>query len=257
MMDFPTAADGPRYAAARARLQAEADCQALCERFAFGDDADSAVALAELRETEWCYIRMNEALQPLFELLDCCAAGCVLLADLSSLKERARRRLPGVFVPSDDGKALRMDADIAREWQRRRDLMSLLLYTRETPASSVEGPQLPCDSDATSEKPKCLLTTWAEIVNTLGMKPHDRGKIKSLNERYSGPIPTPRKGKQPIVERAALIEWWNRLAITHQTQQNRRDGRQASIEGHDYGRDGTVLPEIHGSVRKRRGKSKT
>jgi hypothetical protein len=102
-------------------------------------------------------------------------------------------------------------------------------------------------------KPRKLLTGWHEITATLEMKHQDREKIKSLNERFEGPIKNKGSGTSPMVYQEELIEWWNHLAVKQQEMANYRDGRKLSAEAqHNYGRDGTAAPEIGGGVNKRR-----
>ena len=98
-----------------------------------------------------------------------------------------------------------------------------------------------------------LLTGWHEITSALDMKYQDRGKIKSLNQRFNGPIKNRGQGTQPIVESSRLLEWWNKLAVEQQELANRQQGATLSGEAqHNYGRTGTVAPEIKGSVKERR-----
>lgn len=102
-------------------------------------------------------------------------------------------------------------------------------------------------------QPAKLLASWREITDALGLKHNEQDKVKSLNKRYNGPIPKPRRGGQPIVEHSKLLEWWNKLAVIQQEMENRDSGERLSVEGqHDYGREGRVVPEIGGSVRKNR-----
>jgi hypothetical protein len=101
--------------------------------------------------------------------------------------------------------------------------------------------------------PRQLLTGWHEIAKVLEVKYQDREKIKSLNARCDGPITNRGKGTQPMVYRDKLLEWWNSMDIRYQELANQREGRKLSTESqYNYGRDGTVAPEIGGGVRKRR-----
>ena len=91
----------------------------------------------------------------------------------------------------------------------------------------------------------------------LKLKREEQVKLKSLNERYNGPIPKPTKGKQPIVRKDLLLEWWNRLAVMEQELASRREGGKLAAEAqYNYGREGRVAPEISGSEKKRRKDSK-
>ena len=89
------------------------------------------------------------------------------------------------------------------------------------------------------------------------MKYADCDKIKSLNERFKGPIVNKGPGTSPMVYRDALIQWWNRLAIQQEELANQREGKRLTAKAqHDYGRDGTAAPEIGGEVKKRRSDRK-
>ncbi len=98
-----------------------------------------------------------------------------------------------------------------------------------------------------------LLTGWREIAEALEMRYGDRQKIKSLNDRFQGPIRCRGKGTQPIVYKDDLLDWWNKMALEHQELVNRQQGMKLSAEDqYDYFREGTVAPEIGGGVKKRR-----
>jgi hypothetical protein len=110
-----------------------------------------------------------------------------------------------------------------------------------------------------AEKPKKLLTNWREITDALGLNHDDQDKVKSLNERFSGPIPKPPQGGQPIVSHDVLVKWWNGLAVQQQEAANQRDGAKLAVESqHAYGkrRPVQVAPEIGGSVKRRRADRK-
>jgi len=108
-------------------------------------------------------------------------------------------------------------------------------------------------ADNSEVRPAVLLTNWREITNALEMKCEEQDKVKSLNERFKGPIPKPRKGSQPVVDKATLLDWWNSLAVRQQELANHRDSKQLIGEiSHAYGRDGKVFPEISGAEKKRR-----
>lgn len=104
-------------------------------------------------------------------------------------------------------------------------------------------------------KPKEYLTSWRAILIALGLKSNDedREKVRNLNTRYAGPIIFSGQGAQPKVEKSKLIEWWNGLAIQWETGYARgRDAKPTIDDQYDYGREGTVAPEISGGVKKRR-----
>lgn len=106
-----------------------------------------------------------------------------------------------------------------------------------------------------NKTPATLLTGWHEITAALKMNYRDRSKVKSLNERFDGPIRNHGQGTQPIVTKDELLSWWDTLAQKQQEMAARRDGKALSAEGqYPYGRDGQVAPEIGGSIKKRRRK---
>lgn len=124
------------------------------------------------------------------------------------------------------------------------------------PAEGGDGPPRR-DQEGT---PRTLLTGWHDITDALDMKYDDRTNIKSLNRRFDGPITNKGKGTRPMVYKDVLFQWWDELATKYEelaTKQeelaNQKLGRTLMAEAqHDYGRDGTVAPEISGSVKKRR-----
>ena len=102
--------------------------------------------------------------------------------------------------------------------------------------------------------PKPLLASWREILVALEMKDNreDKQKVARLNETYNGPIVIPGQGRQPLVDKAKLIEWWNNLAVIAQADNRQRDAQATVGAKYDYGRHGKVVPEISGSVKERR-----
>ena len=81
----------------------------------------------------------------------------------------------------------------------------------------------------------------------------DREKVRSLNNQYAGPIVTPKQGAQPKVDKTKLIEWWNGLETQWTAGYSRgRDAIPTAGVQHNYGREGVVVPEIAGGVKKRR-----
>jgi hypothetical protein len=108
---------------------------------------------------------------------------------------------------------------------------------------------------ASNTPPAQYLTNWREILTALGMKNNavDREKVRALNQQYGGPIVTPRRGAQPKVSKAKLIDWWNGLEAQWTTGGNRACDAAATVASqHAYGRDGTVAPDISGEVKRRR-----
>jgi hypothetical protein len=103
--------------------------------------------------------------------------------------------------------------------------------------------------------PKGILGSWREIVIALCMRYNneEKRKVERLNEAYNGPIMKPGQGKQPIVDKAKLLEWWNNLEKLVESQMDQeRDARLSVQDTHAYGRGGEVVPEISGQVKNRR-----
>jgi hypothetical protein len=100
--------------------------------------------------------------------------------------------------------------------------------------------------------PKKLLTGWQSITATLEMPYNRRDEIKSLNDRFDGPIINNGRGTKPMTYREELLTWWDTLAQKQQELADQRQGERFSTEGHAYGRTETVVPEIAGSIKKRR-----
>ncbi|MBN2292339.1 MAG: hypothetical protein JXM70_07940 [Pirellulales bacterium] len=109
---------------------------------------------------------------------------------------------------------------------------------------------------------KQYLTSWREILIALSLtnNKEDREKVRSLNDKYAGPIVTPKQGAQPKVDRARLIEWWNGLEsqwATGAMGSNRANNTTAMVQQkYDYGKNGTVIPDISGGVKRRRSDHK-
>ena len=100
-----------------------------------------------------------------------------------------------------------------------------------------------------------LLVNWPEILIALGMKNNreDKRNVSRLNKTYSGPITIPGQGKQPLVNRAELLEWWGGLAAMVKAEQERqRDARATVSAQHRYGGEGEVIPDLAGEVKRRR-----
>jgi hypothetical protein len=103
------------------------------------------------------------------------------------------------------------------------------------------------------DEPKKLLTGWRDITTALSMPYPRRADIKSLNDRYDGPITNKGTGTRPMVYLDDLLDWWNKLAIKEQELANQREGARLSSEAqYNFGRDATSAPEIGGGVKKRR-----
>jgi hypothetical protein len=112
---------------------------------------------------------------------------------------------------------------------------------------------------------KQLLHGWRAIDDALRLSQiypnrtynERRRKLVYLNCRFDGPIKTGRKGGQPVVTRSELIAWWNSLEDLVENQKARIRDKQATLQSrHQYGRSAHVIPEIGGSM-KRRKKSRS
>ena len=100
-----------------------------------------------------------------------------------------------------------------------------------------------------------ILASWREILIALGMKNNreDKDKVSRLSKTYDGPIVFPGQGKQPMVDKGKLLEWWNRLTIELQDRVNQARGATSDANSqHDYGRTGTAVPGIGGGMKHRR-----
>lgn len=135
--------------------------------------------------------------------------------------------------------------------RRVRAIVSLFWLHREGTLKTL-------DSEEKHDRPLRLLTSWREITGALELEPTDKGKVKSLNDRYSGPIPTPARGSQPIVAVDDLVNWWNSLREIQENLARQAEGKRLAAETtYQYGQSGIVAPEVAGSVKKRRSRKKT
>ncbi len=116
-------------------------------------------------------------------------------------------------------------------------------------------PSLPKKAPAPepTPEPTQYLLSWREILDALDLKNDQKDRVAKLNSDYDGPIVMPGQGAQPKVAKDKLVVWWNGLEARFSEIQQRARDRKASVEAqHDYGRDGTVVPDIGGSVKSRR-----
>lgn len=113
------------------------------------------------------------------------------------------------------------------------------------------------DEPVTPAEPKVYLTSWREILDALSLTPHQKDKVAKLNKDFDGPIVVEKQGAQPRVERSTLLAWYNGLEARFQEVRQRHRDRQATTAGgYSYGKEGTVVQEISGSVKKRRRDAK-
>ncbi|MFH1266903.1 MAG: hypothetical protein ABIK89_14335 [Planctomycetota bacterium] len=132
---------------------------------------------------------------------------------------------------------------------QRAEIVRLL--RAEVKASSTATPPQTADLPP----PKIYCMSWREILDALELKndPANRSRLRSLNDMHDGPMMFLSQGGQPKVERSQLIEWWNRLEDRFHESTARKGDRKATVAAqHNYGRDEIVVPDIAGSVKRRR-----
>ena len=113
---------------------------------------------------------------------------------------------------------------------------------------SVEAPKA-------DERPAVYLLSWRDILDALAMKNNDenRRRVRDLNDRYEGPIIPPEQGGQPKVNKAKLLQWWEDLERQFAAKTQKDIDKQATgDEQYSYGKDGKVVPDIGGHVKKGR-----
>ena len=111
------------------------------------------------------------------------------------------------------------------------------------------------DPDAVDEPPAKLLTSWRDILITLGKRNNaeDRQAVTRLAKNYDGPIRFPGRGCQPLANKSRLLTWWNRLEMEMEDRINQARGAEADGKSnHAYGRSGRAAPAVGGSVKERR-----
>jgi hypothetical protein len=117
------------------------------------------------------------------------------------------------------------------------------------------GPTTTTTAPSPPTKPAAYLWSWQEILDCLGLKNNKqkRDLVRKLNDSWEGPIILPKQGGQPVVIKEELRQWWNDLK-RHIEEKNQKDvDTRATVEAqHGYGKDGVVVPEIGGHVKKRR-----
>ena len=118
------------------------------------------------------------------------------------------------------------------------------------------APPKPSDgSPEPSGEPKKYLLSWREILIALELKNDKEGrdKVRTLNDRYGGPIIPGVQGGQPKADKDALLAWWNHLEVEWSDQVNQARGSlsEASAQ-HNYGRAGVAAPEVSGEIKRPR-----
>jgi len=135
---------------------------------------------------------------------------------------------------------------LIREFRPRR------LDQDEDLDQDANKPETPAVED---QAPVEYLMNWREILDELKQKNDDekRDRIRRLNNMHGGPIIFPGRGTQPTVDKAKLVAWWNGLEDRLRELEQQQTDRQATVADQvNYGKDGTVVPDIAGGVKKRR-----
>lgn len=131
------------------------------------------------------------------------------------------------------------------------DLAARLDHERINAGGTNQGKHAPLPNGEARLPLYCV--NWAEILAALNLKRADKDKVRKLNEEHGGPIILPQKGGQPKVERGKLLSWWVGIEQLWEEQRQRQLNRDSTLEAaHRYGREAIVLPEISGSMKRRR-----
>ncbi len=184
-------------------------------------------------------------------------------------------------LPVDDGQAVAENSDAAPALPPVAPIQSApsgqphaqqAATTAPVVGSEVNGGSLSADEAARitgrdkTLSPKRYLTSWWQILHALQKGGYNvqRITVKRLNKTYAGPIAIGTQGAQPNVDEITLLEWWNGLEQQfHDSKQQVRDleQRQADAKAttatqYPSGRDGIVVPDIGGRVKRRRNSPK-
>jgi hypothetical protein len=172
-------------------------------------------------------------------------------------------------VPESNGRQL-LTSDTPHSWMEGRHPQKPwvwyfpdVFYTLDNPpgigGEKSEGEKL----DAACAKQ--LLHGWRAIDEVLGLSQiypklkydERRRKLAYLNQCFGGPIKTGRSGSQPVVNRSKLIMWWNSLEDLAEDQKARIRDKEATLQSrHPYGRSACIIPEISGSMKRRKSRSR-
>jgi hypothetical protein len=140
------------------------------------------------------------------------------------------------------------------------DAACLIRFLKETkPANDTGQPFQAVEAQAQRLplSPIDYLMNWRGILDALklGNNDENRNRVRQLNKLRAGPIILPGKGGQPKVTKDKLLSWWNSLEKRFEEIEQKATDTQATLSSrHNYARDGQVLPNISGHVKKRRGK---
>jgi hypothetical protein len=105
-----------------------------------------------------------------------------------------------------------------------------------------------------SPPPSKWIIGKANILEVLDQPNEKWNWILSLSRDFDGPIKT-REGGASIANREELFEWFEKALERYGKQETReKDRKTAGKDTFTYGRNGTVAPQINGSVKKKRAK---
>jgi hypothetical protein len=169
-----------------------------------------------------------------------------------------------MFGPWPQGSDLKF-AEVLGAADKTRGLVEALAAQLKVPPGGGRTPSrgVPLDPPAPAAPAEYLLS-WRAILGAVGMKNTiaDRQQLRTLNNKYEGPIIMPERGGQPKVDKGKLRPWWDGLESRwvedrKEAEEKRRDREEATGERHSYGRNGEIVPDIGGHVKKRRTKPGT
>ncbi len=128
------------------------------------------------------------------------------------------------------------------------------LVAQAKPKSVEEGTRYQPPRPKGSQPPSKWIIGKANILEALDQPNETWNWILSLSKEYDGPIKT-REGGSSVANREELFKWFEK-ALDHYGKQEARDKNRKAVgkDTYRHGRDGTVAPQINGSVKKRRTK---
>ncbi|KAA1261144.1 hypothetical protein LF1_36880 [Rubripirellula obstinata] len=95
---------------------------------------------------------------------------------------------------------------------------------------------------------------WPEVMDAIGRPDtaEERKRIKRMSDETGGPIKT-KQGVSPRLNRQRLLEWWASLEAKWDALFADEESTAATVaDTYKYGKTGEVVPEIAGSVKRRR-----
>ena len=147
------------------------------------------------------------------------------------------------------------------------ELRRLLTESQSSNDGTTDDPAFAVPNTSREQKlpgvPKVYLSSWREILDALNKdnNSNEQRRVREAHARFPGPIIMPAQGGQPKVVKADLLVWWNGLEECYRDEVAERDSlltdRSATVENQfDLGcgdHTETVVPEIDGRVKRRRG----